>query len=541
MRSFIARAKGACSLAAIALMIGAGSVGAETVTFDLETATIEDINAAFEAGALTSEHLLELYMARIDAYDRGGLMLNSIVTLNPEAMEIARALDEERAVSGPRSPLHGIPVVFKDVLNTMDMPTSGGFLPMIDSQPDRDAFVVERLREAGAIILGKTNLNDWFGQAPSGSSTAFGYTLSPYNIEKYTGGSSTGTGTAMGAWLATVGFGSDTTGSLVHPAANNALVVLVGTQGLISRGGLIQTSFTHERTGPLTRSVYDAAAVLDIVAGFDPNDLVTAESLGHLPMESYTTFVDPNGLEGARIGVLRGMFRSGPEHEESLVLAEQALEDMEDAGAILMDPVSPPFDLYAQLRLASVSSFERQVSHNHYLSHIAPDAPIQNIEEMVAAAPDIVDSSVRNAVDDGPLDRNPEYLAHLAQRTLMREELVALMDELDLDVLVMPLKTLAVPNIREDDQGADYGSDSRIHSVTGLPSIVVPGGVTASDGMPFGVQFIGRPYSEPTLIKIASGYEAATHHRFSPPLTPALEGETFTYETTDTTPVAATP
>lgn len=524
------RATGLLSAIALTAALSTSAAIAQdkaTHTFNLETATIADIDAAFDAGALTSEKLVQLYLARIAAYDENGPALNAFITVNKDALATARALDEERAKSGPRGPLHGIPFVFKDVFNTADMPTSGGFLPMKDSQPLEDAFIIKRLRDAGAIILGKVNLNDWFGVAPEGSSTVNGYTLSPYNIEKYTGGSSSGTGTAIGAWMATVGFGSDTSGSLVHPAANNALVVMAATQGMLSRNGQIMTSFSQERGGPLARSVYDIAATLDVVAGFDPEDLMTYSSLGHIPDVSYTTFLDPDGLSGARIGILRNMFRSGPEHEESLALAERAIDDMKDAGALLMDPVNTDYDLYQELRQAAVSSYERKESHNLYLSHISPDAPIQDIAQMVAVAPDITDTGVKDAVDDGPLDHNKEYLAHLAQRNLLREDLIKLMEELNLDVLAMPLKTLAVPNIR--DENADYGSDSRIHSVTGLPTIVVPGGVTESDGMPFGWQFIGRPWSEPTLLKIASGFEAKTHHRFSPPLTPPLEGEVIEY------------
>jgi len=516
--------------ALIALFGLASPVFAGGTTFDLSRATVADINAAFDAGALSSERLVSLYLARIEAYDKKGPRLGTVITLNPRALEEARALDAERRASGPRSPLHGMAVVVKDVFDTKDMPTTGGFKPMAQSQPDRDAFVIERLREAGAIILAKLNLADWYGKASGSGSTLGGKVVSPYNASRYPGASSSGSGVAAAAWLGTVALGSDTGGSLLIPSALNAVVAISPTRGLVSRRGMMWNSPTQEKGGPMTRNVYDAAAVLDVIAGYDTADLTTTAALGRMPQEPYTSFVDTNGLRGARVGVLREMVRTGPVHEEGRALFERELAAIRKAGAIVVDPVLTGIDLPAAQAAASSAAYEPAVAHQFYLSSLPPSAPIRSLDELLSKGGRYISPSLKEVAKVRSLDHHPLFLAALRQQEMLREALVSVMDRYELDAVVLPYRTVTAPDVKENLGAARNEMRNGLHAYTGLPSVLVPAGYFEADGMPFSVQFMGRPFSEPQLIRIASGYEAATRHRKSPPLTPALEGEVFEYE-----------
>jgi len=510
----------------------AGAGVAQAAQFDLSTATIADINAAFDAGALSSEKLVSLYLARIEAYDKKGPAINSVINLNPKALAEARALDAERKAKGPRSPLHGMVVLAKDVFDTKDMPTTGGFKPMATSQPDRDAFVIERLRDAGAIILAKVNLADWYGVAPSGGSTLIGHCISPYNPKKYSGGSSSGTGVSMAAWFGTIGLGSDTGGSTVIPSTLNNLVGFSTTHGLISRRGMMWSSPTQDNPGLMGRSVYDGAATLDIVAGFDTADLATQRGLGRLPDKPYTSFVNPQGLRGARVGVLREMVRPGEDHAEGRALFERELAVIRKAGAIVVDPVLTGLDLPVTQLDASTSSYERAFAVRHYLAGLPKDAPITTLEQMLATGQ--VSASTVSSAKIRFLERDPDFLARRRHQDAIRAALVDVMDRHQLDALVLPYRTTvaaeigAVPTTRTSVARRSNANNS-LHAYTGLPTIIVPGGFFASDGMPFGMQFLGREFSEPTLITVASGYEAVSKHRRAPASTPALPGEKFEY------------
>src|ERR1700676_784677 len=260
-----------------------GAATRATTTFDLETATVADINAAMDAGALSSEKLVRLYLNRIEAYDKKGPKINSVITLNPRALEEARALDSERKTKGRRSPLHGIPIVVKDLVDVAGLPTTAAFKPFGAPIPERDAAVVTRLKAAGAIILAKVSAENWFGSDGFGATHPIGATLNPYNVEYSPGGSSNGPGASIASWFAAVGIGTDTGGSLQNPAAYNSLVGMLATQGLVSRAGIVPRSFTQDRAGPLGRSVYDVAVMIGGMAGFDPEDLDTREGLGGDP------------------------------------------------------------------------------------------------------------------------------------------------------------------------------------------------------------------------------------------------------------------
>jgi amidase len=514
-------------LAAVAL-----TAPAHSATFDLATATIADINAAFDTGVLTSEKLTQLYLNRIEAYDQKGPKLNSVIMLNPKALEIARVLDVERKAKGPRSPLHGIPVLPKDVFDTYDMPTSGNFKPMEFSQPSRDSVVIARLRAAGAIILGKLNQSDWYGVGQNGGGTLKGRVVSPYNAAKSGGGSSSGTGAAMGAWFATIGLGSDTTGSITNPTTLNSLVGIGGTHGLIPRTGMMWSSPAQENGGPMTRSVYDLAVTLDVIAGYDPADLPTQDSIGKLPEKSYASFIDAKGLVGARIGVLREMVRTGPGHEEGDALFEQAIADFKKAGAVVVDPALTGLNLVAMQTGADTADFERAAAIDKYLAGLPGNAPIRSVDEMIAKGGKLVKPViVETAAYRGKLDHMPELAAVYRQQATIREALQTLMDKYELDAVIFPNRTLLPDSAINPPTGGWQRLSVRnhMHSSTGMPTVVVPAGFWPSDGMPFGLQFLGRKFSEPTLIKLASGFEAVTKHRKAPTSTPGLPGEKFEY------------
>jgi amidase len=523
-----------------ALFIGhcslATPVQLRAAELNLSTANIADLQAAMGKGALTSEKLVELYLARIDAYDAKAPKLNTVITLKDRATALAeaRALDVERRAGKVRSPIHGIVVLAKDVFDTKDMPTSGGFAPMATSQPIYDSFVIGRLRSAGAIILAKLNQSDWYGVANQGASTLKGQVLSPYNAKKLTGYSSSGTGASMAAWFGTIGLGSDTGGSITIPSANSNLVGFATTHGLVSRTGMMWSSPRQENGGPMGRSVYDCAAVLDVIAGYDAADLATETSVGKHPDVSYTTFVKKDGLVGARVGVLRQMVRTGDMHKEGVALFEKAVADIRKAGAIVVDPATVPFDIVESQNAAAAATFERVAAINKYLAALPPSAPIRTVDEMIAKGGKLTKPTIiETAKSQIPLERDPKLIAAYKEQDILRAALVELMDKYELDALILPFRTAVIQEIGLGGSGGGGAmtADTRnsLSSYTGLPTIIVPGAFFPGDGMPFGMQFLGRNYSEPTLIKLASGYEATTAHRKAPASTPALPGETITY------------
>lgn len=510
------------------LLTAIGASAAPAATFDLQTATLDDINKAFDAGALTSEKLVQLYLNRIDAYDKKGPKINSVITLQPKALELARALDAERKQKGARSKLHGVPVVLKDLFDTTDLPTSAGFLPLKDSRPIHDATVVKRLRDAGAIVLAKVNMSDWFGvPKPGDQSTVLGRTSNPYNLALTPGGSSGGTGAALAATFAQVGLGSETGVSIRNPTANNSVVGLAPTRGLIPRTGQVMTSFTQERAGPMARSVYDVAALTDVVAGFDAEDLLTISIPGKTPTQSYTTFLDKDALRGARIGVFRDLFRKGPQHAEGVALVEAAVAQMKAAGAVVVDQVSTGIDLFPLLEETRTNYYEAQFSYDLYFRRLGPNAVIHNMDELIAKGGDLVKPSIVQGYREfNSLMHHPDFLARRDTQETLKDAVVHLMDKYRLDVLVHPFKSLP-PERHEDRRVAE--KDNPLSSVTGLPAVLVPAGYTKKENGPIAIEFLGRPYSEPTLFKLAYAYEQTSKNRKIPPTTPPLPGERFEY------------
>lgn len=500
------------------------------VPLDLSTATILDLQAAMAGGGLTSEELMRLYLARIAAYDKQGPKLDAVIILAKDPMGEARALDAERKAKGPRSPLHGIPILVKDVFDVAGLPTAGGFRPMAESYPVRDAFVVHRLRAAGAIVFGKLNQSDWFGIAPRAGSTLAGQVHNPYDLTRIPGSSSSGTAAAVASWYCAAGLGSDTGGSAQTPAADTNLYSIVWSRGAVSRSGQICSSFTTERSGPICRSMTDLAVMLTYMVGFDAEDLSTVQGLGRLPSQPYTAFLKPDGLKGARIGVLRSLFRGGPRFAEGRRLADGVLDGLKADGAVLVDPVGVDFDLIQALTQSSLGGAERRFAHNWYLSRLPAEAPIHNVDEMVAKAPDLVLPAVRQAVKTGPLDHDAKFLAGLKKEAEIRDALVALMDKYQLDALVYPYKTSPAAKIVGAEVGRDVdetaAGNNNVSANTGLPALTFPAGLT-KDGLPIGMQFLGRPFSEPRLIAMGYAYEQSAPPRLPPALVPPLAGESI--------------
>ncbi|MBD1932611.1 amidase [Trichocoleus sp. FACHB-69] len=519
--------RSAVLVAAPTVALGLLPLGALAATFQLEEATISSINRAFDAGALTSQELVQLYLNRVEAYDDKGPSLNSIITINPNALEAAVALDLERQTTGARSLLHGIPILLKDNYDTFDLPTSAGATALQNSIPPNDAFVVNKLRDAGAIILGKTNLDE-FARGSSGLSSVGGQTKNPYAFDRVPGGSSGGTGASISANFATVGLGTETGVSIRNPAANNSLVGIASTAGLVSRDGVVPISFTQDRTGPLARTVTDAAIVLDIIAGFDPSDPVTANSIGQIPAGGYTSLLDKDALTGARIGVFRDLFRSGPMHEEGLAVIKTAITDMKAQGATIIDDVTLGFDVFGFLSNSRVNNLEFKFALNDYLESLGAEAPVKSLTEVIEDGrylPRLENGLIAsNAVES--LENNSSYDELIARRSFLRNETLKVMDALDLDAIVYPMKTVPPGVIGQPDPE----SDNPFTSIAGLPGIVVPAGYTSA-GLPIGIEFSGRPFSEAALLGLSYSYEQATQNRRPPRLFPSLSGETIEYET----------
>ena len=497
--------------------------------FQIEEATISEINQALESGILTSEQLVQLYLDRIAAYDQQGPTLNSVITLNSNALERAIALDQERQQQGPRSPLHGIPILLKDNIDTADLPTSAGALVLENSLPPDDAYVVQELREAGAIILGKTNLDE-FARNVQGVSALGGQTLNPYDFTRAPGGSSAGTAVAITANFAVLGLGTETGVSIRNPAANNSLVGIAPTAGLVSRDGTIPISFTLDRVGPIARTVSDAAIALDVIAGFDESDPVTAASVGNIPAAGYTRLLSDQALKGARIGVFRDLFRTGESHAESLAIIEQAIDDLATEGAVILDDVSLGIDLFRLLNDARLNLFETEFAVNSYLDSLGPSsssgAPVQTLQDILDDGRLLPRTSLIFGLSQGfsaSFEENPAYLERLSQREFLQDATVDLLEEFDLDALVYPMKTLPAPLLGE----LSPESDNPFTSITGLPGIVVPAGVTSA-GLPVGLEFSGEPFNEALLLGFAYDYEQATQHRIAPASVP------FSLPTTET-------
>jgi len=517
------------------------SFAKEARTFDLNAATIPDIQAAMDAGALSAERLVQLYLNRIAMYDDHGPSLNAIITINQKALETARELDAERAQKGPRSPLHGVPVLLKDNYNTFDMPTTGGSVTLAGSVPPKDAYTVKRLRDMGAIILGKANLSEYATPAGRGAYSSINdVTRNPHRLESDPGGSSGGSGASAAANFATVTLGTDTGGSIRGPAASNGVVGIRPTYGLVSRSGIIPQALSLDTAGPLARNVTDAAIILGVLAGTDAEDPTTAESEKH-GQPDYTKYLDKAALKGARIGVVRNFFGGNPEVD---ALVNASIEDMRRLGAEVVEMSFEADFVSAIMGYRQHVNSEFQPDLEAYLSMLGEGYP-KTLAEVVAiyespevlnsatpVNPGLVDTHKKNMAIAGK-DR-PEYLRVINEEMpKVRSTLVKLMDEHKVDAMVWPTSPCTAEpryTLKEADRQCSKAVPvpSNIASYSGFPDIQVPAGYT-SQGLPSTVSFVGRPYSEPSLIGFAYAYEQATMHRRLPALFPALPMENFNY------------
>jgi len=483
--------------------------------FVLEEATIDTIHAAFASRRLTCVELVEAYLARIEAYDQKGPALNAILSVNPAAQETAAELDRRYASGASPGGLHCIPVVLKDNYDTFDLPTTGGSVTLASSVPPDDATVVQRIREAGAIILAKANLHE-LARGGTTVSSLGGQTRNPYDRTRTPGGSSGGTGAAIAASFAVVGTGSDTLQSIRSPASAQSLVGVRPTHGLISRDGIIPISPTQDEVGPITRTVQDAARMLNVMAGYDPADPVTAFALGRIP-ESYTDFLDKDGLRGARIGLLEAYLGNGAPHREVNAIVQRAMEQMVALGATLI-PIEIP-RLAELTRRGSVFTFEYKHAFNAYLASLSPQVPVKTLEEFIARAE--FHDSLRNGLvsDNAVIDglSSPEYLSRLRSRTELRQAVMNVMANNDLDAILYPLQQRVVGKIGD----GQLERNGALAYSTGFPAITFPGGFsepsdTAPDGVPVGIELLGSDWSEPQLLRMAYAFQEATRIRKPP-------------------------
>lgn len=498
--------------------------------FRLMEATIVETQDALESGTVTSEELVSMYLARIAAFDKQGPAINAMVRLNPNALDEARARDRERRRRRVRGPLHGIPVVLKDNYDTFDMPTSASSLSLATSVAPDDGFLVRRLREAGAVFLGKTNMHE-FAFGITTISSLGGQTLNPYDIRRNPGGSSGGTGAAVAANYAVFGMGSDTCGSIRIPSSHNSLVGLRVTQGLTSRDGIIPLSVTQDVGGPLARSVEDIAIVMDATSGFDPADPITAISVGHTP-HSYTKFLKKGRLKGARFGLLLDALVTTPADQEVADVILGARAELESLGATVIDVTIPD---YTNVSNTSVITYEFARDLDAYLA-ATPAAPFKTLQD-IFNHPALWHPSLNGVLTSALANREkePDYHNRLAGRDVFKGALLRALDDNDLDALIYPTirqKPVLVPSTTQP------GSNCRVSAQSGLPAISVPVGFTPatadSNEIPVGMEFLGREFSEGDLLKIAFSWEQATHIRRVPASTPSLDPD-WEFRVTDGT------
>jgi Asp-tRNA(Asn)/Glu-tRNA(Gln) amidotransferase A subunit family amidase len=517
----------------LAAVFAATPSGARAATFDLATATIADIDAAIDAGALSSEQLVGLYLKRIEAYDKKGPRVNAVIMLNPKALQEARALDVERKAKGRRSPLHGIPVVVKDLIDVAGLPTTAGYKPFGAPIAPRDAEIVRRMRQAGAVILAKVNTVNWFGNDYD-ETHVIGATLNPYNLEYSPGGSSNGTGAALAANFATIGIGTDTGGSVQNPSAYCSLAGMVATQGLVSRAGIVPRGATQDRAGPMGRSVYDITVLLSHISGWDAEDLITSRAMGHFPKEDWSRYLTAADLKGRRIGVLREMIYTRPVDAEGLGIFERSLDDMRKAGAQIVDPVLTGLDLKALTTSAAgrTAEYEKLFVQNAYLERLGPNRPYRTMQEMIEkVGPGKFQKAMLDALTLDPPDKSADYEARMRNVTMIRELIEELVDRYKLDALVFARNTVPPPRFENMAVQPPYpiGGSNSLSSNSGLPSVIMPAGYTQKEGLPIAVQFVSKPFDDLRLLQVAYGFEQSNKRRRAPATTPPLRGERFDY------------
>jgi amidase len=511
----------------------AKSAPAPATSFELDEATINSLQESMKSGKYTARSITELYLKRIEALDKQGPALHSVIETNPEALQIADALDAERKSKGPRGPLHGIPVLIKDNIDTADkMTTTAGSLALEGSKPPQDSFVAKKLREAGAIILGKANLSEWANirsnKSSSGWSGRGGQCRNPYVLDRNPCGSSSGSGAATSANLCAISIGTETDGSVVCPSSTCGIVGIKPTVGLISRAGVIPISHSQDTSGPMCRTVTDAAILLGALTGVDPRDSATNASQGKA-LTDYTQYLDPNGLKGVRIGVSRSDFGFSPKVDK---LMSDAIEVLKKGGAEVIDPTN--LDALKELGDSEITVllYELKADLNAYLASLGDKAPVKSLK-------DIIDFNEKNASlelqyfgqelfvqaeNKGPLS-DAKYLDALkkSQGLARTQGIDAVMGKNKLDAIIAPANG---PAWVTDHVNGDHfvGGSSTAAAIAGYPNITVPCGYVR--GLPIGISFFGRAWSEPVLLKIAFAYEQMSKHRQAPRFLPNSDAMT---------------
>ena len=527
---------------ALIVCVSIGLAPAFAKTLDLDSATIADLNAAFDAGTLSAEKLVQLCLARITAFDRSGPALHAVITINPKALETARALDAERKTKGRRSFLHGIPVVLKDNYDTFDLPTTGGSLLLEGSIPAKDAFVVTKLRDAGAIILAKVNMSEF--ASGSAYSSLGGQTRNPHDLARTPSGSSGGTGVSVAAGYAPLGLGTDTGGSIRGPATSNGIVGLKPTHGLLSRSGIIPLALSFDTGGPMARSVADVAVALGIMAGVDPGDEATKKSDGRFETD-YTKALRADALKGARIGVARDFL--GADADVDWVV-DASLDAMRRAGATIVDVRYPKWLLDAKGELYTAIRYpEFRAEIAEYLAHTGPKYPksldemIERSSQLTATRPDGGGPNpsrwtlFKREAASGTLEDYQYKAVHDYGLPMVRAIVDGIFEAQKLDAIVYPTASrrpglIAAPPAPGTGPAAILAgmglSATDLANLTGFPDLIVPAGFTG-DALPVGLSFMGRAFSEPRLLGLGYSFEQATHARRRPVHTPALPGESI--------------
>ena len=486
--------------------------------FELPEITISQIQEGFQNGSLTSYELVSRYLARIEAYDQQGPALNAISAINQRALQDAQQLDQERQEHGARGPLHGIPILVKDNYETHDMQTAAGSIVLKGWIPPDDAFIVKQLRKAGAIILAKTNMHE-FARGITTIGSLFGATHNPYKLDRNPGGSSGGTGAAVAANLGVVGWGTDTCGSITIPAAHNNLFGIRATQGLASQTGIIPLSHTQDVGGPLARTVTDLTIAFEATVGYDPQDPQTADADSHIPA-SYIDLLDKNSLQGARIGLLTDLHQYDAADQPVTDIIRKAAADMAAQGALVSEVSIPNLHNLLNDKLGGflIINCEVKPDIDHYLAN-RPTAPVRSFDEILehkevwaSIKPALRGYNALNTLDRG------DYEKHLLKRVTLKEAIYQAMDKAGIDVLIYPTNRRTAASIGERQVG---GHNAKLSANSGLPALSMPAGF-ATDGLPVGVNLLGREWDEARLLSLAYAYEQATNHRRPPNSTPTL-------------------
>jgi Asp-tRNA(Asn)/Glu-tRNA(Gln) amidotransferase A subunit family amidase len=509
---------------AIALLTAGATAANAQRPFRVDETTIADVHAAMRAGSLTCRALVQSYLDRIDAYDKRGASLNAITVVNPDALKIADSLDKRfRATKQLVGPLHCIPMLVKDNMQTIGLQTAVGNIALKGYKPTKDAFQVKRVKQAGAIVLAKTNMAEFAFSPLETVNSLQGYSHNPYDTSRVTAGSSGGTAAGIAANLGEVGLGTDTGNSIRGPSSHQGLVGIRSTMGLASRAGIAPLSLFADIAGPMARTVADAVAVLQVVAGYDPDDSVTV-AVRNRPIPNYASFLRKDGLKGARIGVLRQAFEGDTVDAEVRAVFDRALDDLRKAGATVVDTVIiADADSIRRSNRGACSPFRHEI--NQWLAEQGPTVPVKSIEE-IANTPGLYHPSIERRLRSSvAFEGNPDTIPACIGRERVREGLRAAvertMDRMQLDALVYP--TWSWPPRPIGDMQTPAGDNSQVFSpTTGNPTITVPMGYTRDNRLPAGLSIFGRAFDEGRLIRIAYAYEQATKWRREPALTPPL-------------------